>query len=407
MTRPRLLVVGSGGKVFREYALAAMSRRASLVLASKAELTWQAPYVDDVAFVDPDDPVALLEAAREARIDGVLTYDELLVERVAQVAQELGLPSAGVAPVRRCKDKLMLRDRLKAAGLSGVAHAVADDVQEAVAAAAGIGYPLVLKPRALGGSIGVVRVDDERELVDKFGVARDARAEGVASAYTGVVLEEYVDGPEYSLDAATWNGVTTPLVLAEKTVAFPPYFEETAHLVPGTPRDGLEDAIGLVVAAHRAIGLDRLVTHSEFRLSSRGPRIIEINARLGGDLIPYLGQLASDVDLAGAAASIALDREPDLSRTEQRTAGVVMVYPEHDLRFESAALRRDPATYEGLERFEVIATAGSELRLPPRGFLFSRVAFAIVTGASRAECEARMQAVRADVVINASALNGS
>jgi biotin carboxylase len=403
MTGDRLLVVGSGGRVFREYALAAMSRRASVLLAAPQEPSWEVPYLTDHVRVDPYDGDALAAAARRLRVDGVLTYDERLVEPVARLAERTGLPYTAGEAVRTCKDKSLLRRCLDRAGLSPVRYAVARDVDEALAAVAAIGYPVVLKPRALGGSTGVVRVDDEPALLDAFGVAVEARVNGRRSAYPGVLVEEYLDGPEYSLDCVTWEGVTHPLVLAEKTVAFPPYFEEVGHTVPARPHPDLDDAVRLVQETHRAVGLDRLVTHSEFRLTSRGPRMVEVNARIGGDLIPYLGLLATGVDVAGAAADVALGRAPDLRTDRQRVATTVVVYPARDMRVDAVRLRRDRGCYPGLDRFEMVVPPGSEVRLPPRGFT-SRAAVAVVVGDTREQCEQRTRLVVEDVSVEGEEL---
>ncbi|WP_460371062.1 ATP-grasp domain-containing protein, partial [Actinocorallia lasiicapitis] len=192
-----------------------------------------------------------------------------------------------------------------------VGFGIARDVAAATALAAGLGYPVVLKPRALSGSIGVVRVGSAAELESAFPAVLGARTGLSARAHLGVLVEEYLDGPEYSVDAVTSGGVTRILVVAEKTLGFAPFFEETGHLVPARPVPGLDDAVELVVRAHAALGLDSMTTHTEVRLTPAGPRLVEINARLGGDLIPYLGRLALGVDAPGAAADVAMGRVPE------------------------------------------------------------------------------------------------
>jgi biotin carboxylase len=403
MRKRRLLVVGSGGQPFREYALAAMSRRVEIVLAIDSEISWQQPYVGEYHRVDPHDPVALEELVRRVAPDGLLTYDELLVEPVAQVAAVAGVPYTDVEAVRRCKDKSALRALLAEAGVSPVRFAVAFTEQEAVRAAEEIGYPVVLKPRALGGSIGVVQAADEKQLLASFAVAADANSDGTVSAHAGVLIEEYLDGPEYSVDCVTWEGTTVPLIVAEKELGFPPYFEEIGHIVPAAPHPDLAAAVEMVVRAHAVVGLDRLASHSEFKLTSRGPRIVEINVRLGGDLIPYLGQLSSGIDVPGAAADVAVGQQPDLSQDRSLVASIGMIYPEYDIRLESVALRGDAADHVGLERFTTFLPAGTDVRLPPQGFL-SRVGFAIVTDETREGCRRRLEAVRAAVVIEGAPL---
>ncbi|MER7566841.1 ATP-grasp domain-containing protein [Streptomyces sp. NPDC048523] len=405
MNRKRLLLIGSGGQPFREYALEAISERVDVILVEGREITWQQPYVKGFHHVDLNDSEKLLAVARAEAPDGVLTYDEALVESTAELGRALGVPHPDPDAVRRCKDKSALRACLMEAGLGAVRFAVAHDVEAARSAAADIGYPVVLKPRALGGSIGVVRVDDEQQLVDAFTVAAEASAsDGTTSSVPGVLIEEYLDGPEFSVDCATWQGVTTPVVVAEKTVGFAPYFEELGHIVPPAPHPGLDEALSLVCEAHKAAGLDSLVTHTEFRLTVHGPRIIEINVRLGGGLIPHLGALAQGTDLAGASADIAVGRQPELSASRSGVACISMLYPAHDMRVDQVRLARKDSEYPGLDRFVTFLPAGTEVRLPPNGFL-SRVGFAVMSGADREECLLRRRAVEADVLIEGESLS--
>jgi len=305
-----------------------------------------------------------------------------------------------LAAIQLCSDKSALRRRLNETGLGPVRYAVVTTARDAAQAAAGLGYPVIVKPRALGGSIGVVQADNERQLLTAFDVADRAHADdGTVSSHAGVLIEELLDGPEYSVDCVTWERKTHPLVLAEKMTGFPPYFEEIGHIVPPGDQPGIDEAVAMVQAAHEIAGLDRLASHSEFRLTSRGPRLIEINARLGGDMIPFLGLLAGGADVAAAAADVALGRAPDLTTRGARVAAIRMIYPVSDQRVNGMSLRRRPDAYPGLERFEALVAPGTEIRLPPRHFL-SRVGYVIVSADDRAECESRLSAVAADVVID-------
>jgi biotin carboxylase len=400
---PRLLLVGSGEEAFRGYALRAVSSRASVVLLVNRPASWERAYTERIEVVDFDNYDVLLSIARRSSADGILTYDERFVELTARLAADLRLPYADVDSVRLCKDKSLLRGLLQDSDLSPVRFGVAVTPDDALSIAAEIGYPVVLKPRGLGGSAGVVRVDGPTQLVKAFATAANARVGTTASAYEGVLLEEYLPGPEFSVDSVTAGGTTTAVVVAEKAVDLPPYFEEVGHYVPAESSPALDDALTIVRAAHAATGLDQLITHTEFRLTPDGPRIIEINTRLGGDLIPYLGYLALGIDLASAAADLALGRPPVIAPLRQQAAAVRFFYPAADLRIEQVGLRRSPDAYPGLERFVALAKAGDTVLLPPAGFL-SRLALAVVTGADRAECQQRMSLVEADLVCDGNPL---
>src|SRR6185437_15091798 len=129
--------------------------------------------------------------------------------------------------------------------------------------------------------------------------------------------------------------------------------------------------------------------------------IMEVNPRLGGDMIPYLGHLATGIDLAGAAADVALGRKPALTQTCARAAAVSFICPDHDLIFDGieipAEVRDDPR----VERIVPLVSQGDVLRLPPAGYL-SRIAIVITTGATAGACTEAMDAVLAKITIRSS-----
>src|SRR5947209_7911722 len=165
-----VLVIGSGGRAYREYLLAGAAQRHPLWLLDSAESEWQRPYVagtEVVELVDrarliPDQHGLLDAARRVARhrpVAGVLSYDETLVIATAHIAEALGLPGPGVEAADCCRNKHRSRQTLTAAGLPQPHFSLASNLAEAEAAAERIGYPVVLKPRGMGASIGVARVD--------------------------------------------------------------------------------------------------------------------------------------------------------------------------------------------------------------------------------------------------------
>lgn len=400
----RLFVVGSGKRVFREYALRAIAKHADIVLVNDELPDWIRKYCDEFVCVDLSDNEKVLDAVSAVKADGLLTYDERYVELAAQVAERRGFAGPGTEPVRVVKDKKVLRSKLTAAGVGPVKFAVANTRAEAYAAVERVGLPAVFKPRALGGSAGVRLVADHADVAGAFDEATTARVGTTASRYAGILVEEYVDGPEFSVDSVTAGGVTMPLVIAEKQTGLAPYFEEMGHIVPQEPGVLPQEALELVCHAHAIAGLDNLVSHSEVRIGAKGPRLIEVNARLGGDLIPYLGLLAQGVDLAGAAAMIALGSQPTIKVEDLGAAAVRFIYPTCDIRYESSALQQAPSAYPGLEVFEPIVQPGKEMLLPPRGYM-SRLAVLVASAPSRAECMRNLESATADLIVRGTRLD--
>jgi biotin carboxylase len=323
----RLLLVGTGGRAYREYLLAALGATHDVHLLLGAEPSWERAHVTGWTVLDMADTVgadAMIAAARalDPPPDGVLSWDEARVLQVAKIAAALGLPGGDPAAVLRCRDKRQTRAALAAAGVPQPAWAAAATVDEALAAADRIGWPVVVKPPAMAASLGVVRVDGPDELTARFGFARDTTLPG-AWRYPDVLVEELLTGPEISVDCAVHRGRVHPLCVARKEVGYPPYFEEVGHVVDGAdPLLTDPELLAVVQDAHTALGFTDGMTHTEFKLTPAGPRLVEVNARLGGDLIPYLGLRATGVDPGAAAAAVACGRPPELAADRNLVAAV-------------------------------------------------------------------------------------
>ena len=200
------------------------------------------------------------------------------------------------------------------------------------------------------------------------------------------MIEEYLDGPEISLDSVVVSGEVSCVNLARKRIGYPPFFEEVGHLVsPWRQEPWAEELIDTVTRIHAVLGVTAGVTHAELRLTADGPRLVELNGRLGGDFIPLLGRLATGVDLTAAAMDASLGVVPDLRPTLDRCAAVRFLYPEQDgtvERVDVSAAREVP----GVERAVALAEAGQRLLLPPRGVV-PRLAAVIATGVDAAGCD--------------------
>ncbi len=392
-----VLLIGSGWKPYREYLLAGIARHSPVWLIDERPASWQLPHIvgsSVVGLLDEQRVVAdqqglvdaALEVAQDSKVAGVLTYEELLVTATAHVAERLGVRGLTLAGAQNCRDKFRSRAVLARAGIAQPEHALVRSLAEALDAAGRIGYPVVSKPRGMGASVGVTQADDPAGLRAAFELAERARHAGPPAYEEGVLIEEMVEGPEISIDAAIFGGQYRPFCLARKHLGQPPYFEETGHVVDAADPLAADPALrALLEHAHRALGVQDGVTHTEVRLTARGPVIIEVNARLGGDLIPYLGKLATGVDPGLVAAQVAAGAPPSLEPTSHRCAGIRFLYPPQDCRVLAVSVP-EPGTVPGLLEARAIATPGAELRLPPSTHL-CRHAYVLAVAPSRAECE--------------------
>lgn len=206
---PLLALVASGDRRYREYIVRSVASRYRLWLLDAHESTWQRPYVAGSSLIDVRDPHALIAAARaipreHGPLAGVFCYDEWTIQAAAVLAQTLNLPASPPAAVAVCRDKAATRQRLADAGLPQPQSFPVGSLDQAATAADKIGYPVVVKARALAGSIGVVRVDTASDLRTAYTAAAAAGVPGVRRGDHDVLVEEYLDGPR-SASTARWS----------------------------------------------------------------------------------------------------------------------------------------------------------------------------------------------------------
>lgn len=388
----RLLVVGSGCQVCREYGLRSMAGGYAVTLVDDEAPTWQLPHISGHVPVSFDDTAAVVRAVEGAgRFDGVVTYVEQYLEVTAAIAEEIGLPHNSLETVRACRDKLLTRQALDAAGVPSARSVPVGSLAEALNVASDIGYPVVVKPRNLAGSVGVVRADDAAGLARAYDLASGSRLGGVDGPVR-LLIEEYLDGPQVSVECVSVGGTTVVSCVTDHEVEYPPYFEQGAHVVDtGNPlADPGSPAVDVATAALDALGVDWGVTHTELRLTSRGPRVVEVNARLAGARIPYLWRLASGVDLARAAADAALGRLGDLTPTRSGAAAIKHIYPEAAGVVDRLGAAPELARQAWFHELVWEKAPGEAVKPPPNG-LDDVLGSMIVTGEDAESCRRAME----------------
>ncbi|WP_432741901.1 argininosuccinate lyase [Streptomyces sp. JH002] len=252
----------------------------------------------EVRVLDTGDAAAVLaacaELAGDAGLAGVTSSSEYFIATAAATATALGLPAPDAAAVERCRDKARQRELLAAAGVGVPQAREVGDAAGAEAAAREIGLPVVVKPVSGSGSIGVRLCADAADA----GQWAAALLAGPASGAGRVLVQEYVTGPEFSVETFDDTVVT----VVGKRLGDLPHFVEMGHDLPARAPDADLAALGReAVRALTALGLGWGAAHTELRMAARGPVVIEVNPRLGGGMIPVALRDATGVDLVDAA----------------------------------------------------------------------------------------------------------
>ncbi|GAB3225918.1 ATP-grasp domain-containing protein [Glycomyces halotolerans] len=286
------------------------------------------PAVVDVLRLDLDDGADAVERLRRHRrhFDGIVTLYDPAVPFVAEAAEALGLPGIGAATARAAQDKRVMRERFAAAGLN-VPRFVRLDGPEAPADTGDLAYPVVVKPAHGYSSLGVVRVDDPAGLDSAVAEVRRVCRDKLDRA-AELVVEEYLDGPEYAVESLAHRGEVEVLTVGYKGEPKGPYFEETVYRAPARlPAETVAAIEREVAAGHAALGLTEGPAHTELRLRDGRPHLLEIGARVGGSGVShYIAHHAVGADLAADALRLAVGLEPEPPHRRAGAAGAAANY---------------------------------------------------------------------------------
>jgi len=284
---------------------------------------------------DPDtDAAAVLDALARAGVqpDGVLTILEDSTGVVARVASALGLPGNPPEGVDAARSKVRTRELSAELGLPSPRARRVRSLDELYAAAGYVGFPAVVKPEFGAAAMGTVRVDDLESLPSIYTLVRSVtRPEGhtIFRAGNDLLLEEYLDGVEFDVDLVMHDGSCVFASVSQNWPTAEPSFQETGlHCPADHDKRELRRLVDLVVRTLQAFGLNRGVLHVEGKCTSRGPRIVEINARLGGGRVWQYVRDVWGVDLVDALVHTSLGLTPAVkpSRRPQRAVVDAIVH---------------------------------------------------------------------------------
>lgn len=253
-------------------------------------------YVDDVVFCETNELAAVLWQVRQMDpfhpFSGFFTLGDYDVVVAARVATELGLPSPDPTAVATARNKVLMRRRCAAAGVPMPRFAQVATVRDAVAAAAGLGLPCVVKPADETSGSDVRRCNSTAEVAAHF-QAIAAKAENARGQrrQPQILVEECAHGFEVSVEVLAMGGERYHVFgVTDKTVGGHNHFVELGHLFP-SQLDGriVARCERTAVAALRAVGFDLGMAHVEVRYDpTGGPALIEINPRPAGGRITDL-----------------------------------------------------------------------------------------------------------------------
>jgi len=239
-------------------------------------------------------------------LDGVMTIGTDASQTVAAVANALNLPGIPFEVAERATDKIKMRQCLKAGGVPVPDFRPIWTLDEGEQAMNEMPLPLVIKPCDNMGARGVRKILSRSDFRQAFREAKEASISGK------LVLEDFMEGTELSLDALVFDGKIFITGVADRIIERSPCFVETGHTLPSAlPEADVKAVEDIFIKAIRTLGINVGAAKGDIKLTSEGPKVVEIAARLsGGWMSSYTYPLATGVDLVKAAIQVALGDTP-------------------------------------------------------------------------------------------------
>jgi len=304
------MIVGAG--VMQEPAIRIAKSLGYAVIAT--DIVPTAPglqWADHSGMVSKFDVEGHVEFARSCRdrfdLRGVLTIGTDASCAVAGVAAALGLPGVSPHTAFMATNKAAMRRRLKERGVPCPDFREVCRLDEALAAADELRYPVVIKPVDNMGARGVRRIDAPDLLREFFLVS-------IANSRSGpAIIEEYMDGPEVSIDTIVEDGEVHLLTIADRHIAHAPYFVEIGHTIPSAlAPEMLDDVFDVMQQGIRALGITIGASKGDIRVTKDGAKIGEMTARMsGGFHCQYTDPLATGMNSIKAAIDLAVGERLD------------------------------------------------------------------------------------------------
>ena len=289
------------------------------------------------------DKEAILEVCKNVAIDGITSIaSDICMPVVAYIAEQMGLPNYNsTESALKSTNKALMRDAFKQKQVLSPQSITVNNFD--LPSELQIDFPLIVKPTDRSGSRGVTLTNNIHELKEAISVALSESFE------KQVVVEEYIEGREISVESISFNGIHYILAVTDKITTGPPYFVELEHHQPSSlSKEQLEKVRIATIQCLDALHIKYGASHAEFKIDKdNNVYVIEVGARMGGDFIgSHLVELTTDYDYMKAVIDIALNLEfCKPLYLKNIPSGVVFLCQEN---INALAVFEDPTTVNGL-----------------------------------------------------------
>lgn len=291
-----------------------------------------------ISIVEKDE---ILEICKKIKPDAVLTIaSDLATITVNYVASKLGLTCNSLECTEISTNKYKMRQAFKAANIPVPKFEIVDESTN-LDVLNNMEYPLIVKPTDRSGSRAINKILKKEELPNAIKDAVQNSFEKKA------IIEEYIDGDEFSAESISYHGEHTFLTVTRKKTTGYPHYIETGHIEPaGLSKEMMEKIKNAIIPALNSLKIENGASHAEFKITPNGDiRIIEIGARMGGDCIGSdLVRISTGYDYVKMVLQVALGEKPSFEKVcKPKIAVIKFIFNKEDLK-ELERIKREKSS---------------------------------------------------------------
>lgn len=336
-------------------------------------------YADEFHCVSTIDTEGVANLAEEIKPDGIMTLaTDMPMRAIAAATTRLGLPGITMDTAIKSTDK---GEMIKAFEEHDVEHPwyyIVESPEGFDSIVDYVNYPCVIKPTDNAGNRGVSFAANRQELLHAYKYSFENSRSG------HVIIEEYMEGEEVSVEIIVYKGQVNILAITDKMTLGKPYFVEVGHAEQSQKSNEVRDAIAdLATRAVKAVGIDNSPAHVEIMVTKDGPKMVELGSRMGGGCITtHLVPLSTGIDMIECVMDMTLGVEPDLTPKFDKGSALRHIVGVEGV-IESIEGINEAQNIPGVIEVTMLKGIGSECHYFKNGA--DRVGYVIAQGNSTAE----------------------
>lgn len=273
--------------------------------------------------IDINNIVDVNTIANKHEIDAIITSTEKGVKTTSIIARKNKLKGIEKYTAEILTNKVKLKEVFKSHSIVTPLSFIAYNFDETLKAIKSIGYPVILKPSDNAGARGITKVNSFQDVNDAYKYAIEN------TELDFIIVEEFLNGHELGCEALISNSQVKYIFLTDKIKTKPPYMVVMGHIMPANISLKLHDDIEkLINKAVCAVGINTGFINFDIIISDRGPYIIDMGARLGGNYLPLLVYLSSGINTYKEAIKVALGLEPNFEKKLNNHSAIIYIEPE-------------------------------------------------------------------------------